>query len=326
MAWSVPGFALPDPVSIKVGEVLSMPFLSDSLDAQAVAHVRTDALHGGSDLTPMGLALNVRNSTPARLPAGILTIYDGEDGFAGDAQVPMMESGSLHTLVFGHDSGARVGKREKTEYVLRAIAPGSGVLTVSQDLVATTNVRVEGLENKAVTAVVDTPWDEGANLTANGAAFEETTVNGTSRVARFSKDLEPGEVWTFETVARTPQRTEWFIGDIGDAQLLAWAQSSPDEQTRAWLMEAADLRKAITTLEADIRNLESLRIDLQTNQERRRGLIEVLAAGTPAYDRFLAEILEAEDDLVAVEDDRRGALERLEEARASFAEHLQQPQ
>lgn len=316
-------FALPKAVSLQAGEVLSLPFLAEDLEAQAVAYTRVDSLSNSGDLAPMATALNVRNTTQARLPAGVLTLYEQEQGFAGDTQVPMMDAGSVHTLVFGQDSGARVGRSEKTSSVVRTIAPGDGVITVIHDRITTTSVRVEAPGERGLEAIVDLAFSEGQEVSVEGAQVREETVNGGERVLRASRALDAQEVWTFTTTQRTPQREEWYVGDLGDAQLLAWAETSPDAATRDWLRKAAALRADVGSLEQAIRQLDERRTDVQADQERRRGMLEVIGQGTPAHDRFLTEVLEVEDTLMAMGDERAALQERLDKAREAFALHVQ---
>lgn len=315
-------FTLPDPVSIKSGEVLSLPFLAGGLDSAAVAYANLATLSDGTAMVPLPMALDVRNPTDARLPAGVLTVYEEGVGFAGDTQVPVLEPGDTHTLVFSQDSGAKIAQSISTQHPIRGIATGEGVLRITMETITTRTVRVAAPEKEGVRAVLDYPKVGQESVRTVGAEGRGTRVNGGVEVLRFSHDVAAGETWTFETVSTVPESTQWVVGDIGDAQLLALASRAPDAQTRAWIERAVELRGAVFSAEQAIKDAQNRRDQMVSDQDRRRSMVESLASGTPAHDRFLGEILEAEDMIAALSAEKERQQAELTSARAAFADHV----
>jgi len=315
-------FALKDPVSVRAGEVLSVPFLGGDFQAEAIAYGRLDRMGDGPNLSPLPLALDVRNTTTARLPSGVLTVYDQDTGFAGDTQVPVMEPGSRHSLVFSQDSGTKAAQTVRVDRQVRAVAPGDGVLRITTDVITTRSLRVEGPAHKSSRVVLDQPFSEAENLTWTVGDGEQITVGDGRRVVRFTQMLDPGAVWSFSTKSVSPERSEWYVGDIGEEQLIALSAQAPDPETKAWLQQAARLRQSVRTAQEALEKTGQERAQAVLDQERRRGMVEAMGPGTPAYERFVAEILAAEDKIADLDQEQSGQKSALEKARADFSAFL----
>lgn len=349
-------FPLADPVSIRSGEVLAVPFLSGALQSRAVGYGLLDSQgyenpdfvpipfgpmgeRGGAPFGPDGvpiypkiqdsltlnsvpLALDVRHTGRARLPSGVLTVYDAQTGFSGDTKVPVMEPGSVHTLVFAQESGAKMGQTLNQDRLIRAIAPGGGVLRFTTDAITTQTVRVEAPAQKPLRMVLDRPLVKDASLTWTGAEGAEETLGDGRRVVRFSRDLAPGEVWMFETVSTRREQAQWDVGNTSEDQFLSLIAQAPDAPTKAWLERAVELRRAVDAAQKMLEQTQERRAAAVADQERRRGMLEVVGAGTPEYDRFLGEILKAEDAITAFDAQKQAQQQALEEARRAFGDHV----
>ena len=316
-------FSLPQPVSIKAGEVLSLPFLAGDLDAYVLGHISADDIAPGTDLSPLPLAINVRNTANARLPDGVLTVYEGDKGFAGDAQVPAMEPGSLHTFSFASDSGGRVSRTVENTRRIRAVMPGGGIVRITADDITTSNFRIESPE-ESLRVAIDHPSPDRGTMSFSGAEAREETIGGSARVWRTERVLDAGEVWEFSSTIIRPYYEEWQVGDIDDRQLIALAQNSPDVETRTWIQKAIELRGAVAKIQEDTDRLQRERDTLMSNQERRRQLMEAVDSGTPPHARFLSEIMAGEDRLEEIDAQILENEMEMERARAEFSRHVGQ--
>jgi len=77
------------PVSLKSGEVLSLPFLGQDVDAS-----RTTRYTGGAPRTGAhpNFSLEIKNSGTVRLPGGIVTLQEAGLGYVGDAEMTRRSS------------------------------------------------------------------------------------------------------------------------------------------------------------------------------------------------------------------------------------------
>jgi hypothetical protein len=311
-------FDIPGVVSVRAGEVLSLPFLTGDLPARSVAYHAGGAVGGGTDWYPMPLALDVENDRPARLPEGVATIYADGTGFAGDSWFPAMEPGSHHVTPFLADSGARVRQALTASEEGLLVSVRQGVVRLESTLVRTTRYDVEAPAHKAVDVVIDHPAPSpGTTMTVEGAESTGVVLGGAVSVERIEAALSAAGTWSVEVTEREPRRSEWFVGDVDDSQLLAWSSQAVDDATRVWLEEAVALRGAVATAQREVEMFDVERSTLVADQSRLAGMLGAVNQGTEAHDRFLAQVLAIEDRLAELDaglDERRAALDSAQKA------------
>lgn len=318
-------FDVPGLVSVAAGEVVSLPFLSGDVPARAVAYV--EGGYGGyggvGAWRPMALALDITNDREARLPEGVATIYADGMGFAGDSWFPAMEPGSRHMAPFLSDSGARVRTDQTASEEGVLISVRSGMVRLESTMVRTTSYTVRAPEQKGVQAVIDHPATApGVTMEVIGGEAEAIVLGGARSVQRLQKPLEAAEEWSVSVVEREPVRSEWYVGDVDDTQLLAWSARAEDPDTKAWLEKAVALRAAVSEAERAFEESQTERADLVTNQARLSTMLQSLNEGTEAHTRFLNQILAIEDDLAALDASAQDRMTALEQARVAFDAHI----
>src|SRR3546814_5572258 len=75
-------YMLPEMVTLAAGKTYAAPFIDTEVQTQKVSLFRV-----GQQGTHPVVALFLRNDTRASLPPGILTVYDRDEGYVGDAQL-----------------------------------------------------------------------------------------------------------------------------------------------------------------------------------------------------------------------------------------------
>lgn len=318
-------FDVPGLVSVAAGEVVSLPFLSGDVPARAVAYV--EGVYGGyggvGAWQPMALALDITNDRSARLPEGVATIYADGTGFAGDSWFPAMEPGSRHMAPFLSDSGARVRTDQTASEEGVLISVRAGVVRLESTMVRTTSYTVQAPEQKGVQAVIDHPATApGVAMEVVGGEAEAVVLGGARSVQRLQKPLDAAEEWSVSVVEREPVRSEWYVGDVDDTQLLAWSARAEDPDTKAWLEKAVALRAAVSEAERAFEESQTERANLVTNQARLSTMLQSVNEGTEAHTRFLDQILTIEDGLAALDASAQDRMAALEQARAAFDAHV----
>ena len=101
-------YTLSEPVTLGAGEMVSLPFLDETL-----ANARLLLHRGGQGRSHPRIALALENPLPLRLPGGVLTLYAAGRGHAGDAMIPEIPGrGRGHGQRRDRPCGHRSGKPE----------------------------------------------------------------------------------------------------------------------------------------------------------------------------------------------------------------------
>lgn len=285
-------FTFDDPVDLDAGEMLSLPFLTDALDA---TH---RSLWRGQLYTRTGnpeMVLEVANDLPVRLPAGIMTVSDEAGGYVGDADFPLVGPGETEAVAFGIDRRLRVEETVSETTRRLSVRAAEGVLRIAQEQVRDVGYLVTSPSGEERALAVDHPLSQG---------WRSEVVEGPEGAARQDDDGRRwlrvelpvgGEGAVLRVRDRYPFEEVVEIGTLDEAAILVWVGQASDEATRAYLEEAARLMREADRAEDALARAEAALGRLAGEQERVRRLLGSVPQPSAAYDRFLADLLGLED-------------------------------
>lgn len=297
-------FTLSEPVTLAAGQIISLPFLAETLP-----DARLTLYQGGTGAPHPVIALELENPLPLRLPAGIITFYEEGRGHAGDARIPELAPGARETVHFATDTGVSVHEDFTDTQRVASLRIVDGLLEVSETLEQRISYRIEGPAMGARVLTLDHPRLFGWDVTAS-AAFSETPD-----ALRFELPLAEGETVTLDVTETQPIARSLALLDMDEPTLAYWQGVSPDAGTRALLAELGALRAEQGELrrarDADSRAAGAL------EQEQRR-LVDLIvqlndANTAPGSRRARVDAIDAElVALAAAQAAREGALADLD--------------
>lgn len=303
-------FTLETPVTLAAGQMLSLPFLSETLP-----EARLTLFRGGMGARHPQIALALTNPLPLRLPAGVLTLYEDGRGHAGDALIPELAPGATETVAVGTDTAVTVAEETAATETLREVRLAGGVLTVTEDLERRVTYRLRGADLGDRLVTLDHPRRPGWAVSAATGPEERPDA------WRWQIALPQGESAELTVTERQPRLRRLMVADLDGADLLAWAGRSADPATAERLGRIADLRREIAAVEQALRRNAEARETAEREQARLVGLIVQLGddsaatrdrrARVDALDLDLAEALAARAELEALLDDLRARMAAL---------------
>ncbi len=296
-------FTLSEPVTVAAGEIISLPFLS-----QTIPDARLSLYRGGSGARHPVIALELENPLPLRLPAGVLTLYEAGRGHAGDARIPELAPGASETVHFATDTAITIDEDSTQDQRVTSMRIVDGMLEVTEDLERRVVYRLQGAALGGDVITLDHPRRSGWQIDAPLPAESRADA------WRFRIDLPQGEARSLEITERQPRLRRVGLIDMDLPTLAIWEGQSIDAGTRAVLRELASLRarqaetrRALDTgtrtagaLEQEQRRLVDLIVQLgdeNTAPGSRRarvdaidGELDALAAGRAALEGELADL------------------------------------
>jgi len=305
-------FTLSMPVTLAAGEMISLPFLSETLpDARLTLH------RGGRGEVHPVIALALENPLPLRLPAGVLTLYEQGRGHAGDAHIPEMAPGATEIVDFARDTAIEIREESGTTETLRGMRLVRGVLEVTEDLQRRTTYRITGAPQAERELTLDHP--RRSDWTVSGPDGAEETTDAW----RWRITLPAGETLSHVVSERQPRLRRVGLMDIDLPTLALWEQRAVDPALRELLGELGALRSAIT--EANTRQRRAAEdIDgLEREQARLVSLIVQLGDDSTANRERRARVDTIDALIAQAEDTRRAAGDEIERLRAQIAALLE---
>ncbi|MEZ5752589.1 MAG: hypothetical protein R3D60_11690, partial [Paracoccaceae bacterium] len=210
-------FALSTPVTLAAGQMMSVPFLSETLE-----DARLTLYRGGSGAQHPVIALSLTNPLPLRLPAGVLTLYEDGRGHAGDAMIPELQPGATEIVDFAQDLAVSVREDRSTTETVREMRLAGGMLNVTEDLERTTTYRIEGAALADRTVTVDHPRGNGWTVSSTSAAEE------TLDTWRWQVEVPAGETRSLTVTERQPRLRRVGLMDNDSGTLGYWLSRSTD--------------------------------------------------------------------------------------------------
>ncbi|HVG48503.1 MAG TPA: DUF4139 domain-containing protein [Rubellimicrobium sp.] len=312
-------FEFAAPVDLDAGEMLSLPFLSDSLEASHLS------LWRGQLYTRTGnpdMVLEIVNDLGTRLPAGIMTVSDDTGGYVGDADFPLVGPGETKAVPFGTDRKLRVEETvsETTRQV--QVKAAEGVLRITQEQVRDVGYLVTSPGGEARDVAVDHPLQAGWETeVVQGPEGEARQEDDGSRWMRFALPVG-AEGARLVLRDRYPFEQVVQVGSLDEATVLAWVGQVSDQASRAYLEEAARLMREADRAQEALIAAQDEEDRLSTEQERVRRNLGSVETPSEAHDRFLAQLLSLEDRIAAATEATVAARTESERAEAALEAHL----
>ena len=281
-------YTLTTPVTLGAGDLISLPFLRETLQ-----DARLTLYRGGTGSVHPSLAIAFENPLPLRLPAGIVTLYEDGRGHAGDATLPELAPGARAEIEFAQDTAIQVNETLTETQNLQTARMVDGVLLAEERLERRTSYRIEGAPDAERVLTIAHPLRQGWEIQSTGgdSGFEDT---------RFRVDLPAGEIVTQDVVEQRVTSTRIALLDLDQQALGFWSARVPDAELRAMLDQFRTLRAQQADLRREAERQRQIEAQLIADQERLAGLIVQLGDDSPAtrerrarVDAIDAEINEA---------------------------------
>ncbi|MCK7614282.1 DUF4139 domain-containing protein [Roseibium sediminicola] len=304
-------FTLPWPVSLESGETLSAPIVDKVVSAETVSVYQPE-----SGLSHPIAAILIDNETDTSLPKGILTVYDEQEGYVGDAQINGMPSGESRMASFATDKKVRIAQDTTGDNQIVSIKVHDGVLTASVRERSSTRYAIKGAPDGERTVIIEHAKRPGWQF-SSGNEMDSTVSHHRLRV-----EVAAGAT---ETVTALHERTlsETYALMSTDAnKLLYLSLRSPDKAVAAKLKRLSELQNEITQIERQMQQLR-LKKDEETNdQERHRANLAAIEPGADLYKRAARKLADSETRIEDIETEIAALNERRLEIRETLGDAI----
>ena len=294
-------FAVPGTVDLAAGETLSVPILDRDVKAERIALFQPN----GGSAHPVA-ALMLRNDTPTSLPPGILTMYDGTDGYLGDAQLLALPAGETRMASFALDRKVRISSIEEPLRTMMKVKAAGGMLTADVRSRIRTVYTIEGAADGARDVVIEHALRPGWEFASKAEFATSDTAH------RLRASVGQGGRATVEAVEERVEEETTALVDGDPGILLSWASAIDDETAKAALGDLAAARRRMAAAEQGIADLDGERKRIVREQERIRANLAAVPAQSELATGYLATLTRQEEQLAGLEGRRGGFEARLE--------------
>jgi hypothetical protein len=283
-------FHFPQPVSVAAGQSLAVPFIGRDIPVERVWLYQPEA-NADHPLT----AVRLTNDGDAGLPAGILTVFEGDrDEFGGDAQFPNLPRGDNRMVSFALDQKTFITSQEKSDQTLASLTADRGVMHAVRKTVSDTIYTIKAPADEARTIVIEQP--KRYNFTLEDPAGAEQTATA----YRIRVSLNAGETKQVPVRLVSPEAEDIRIVSLDARSLGSWLESAGSLNDRAAvdaLTAIAGLERAVSDAQARVSDIDSQRSLIVTDQERVRANLVGVPKESDLAKRYVGKLSDQETEL-----------------------------
>ncbi|MBY0254398.1 MAG: DUF4139 domain-containing protein [Methylobacterium organophilum] len=297
-------FTLPHPVDLRAGSTLSVPFIDTEIEAERVA-----LWQPGRGIHPTA-AFRIRNSATATLPAGLITLYDREAGYLGDARLPATPVGEQRLASFALDRKVAVQAETEPSQALTQITVVDGVARATVIAREVTTYTIKGAPDAARSVIIEHPRREGWTLTASARDSETPTAY------RLKVAVPTGGTAETRAVLEHVQIDAYDLVDADEALLVRWAALATDPELGGKLKTLSRARAEVAAATRTVEEIAEREAKVQAEQERIRSNLGAVPKDSELARRYLTRMGGQEDELAKLAAARAEAESGLKASRA----------
>jgi hypothetical protein len=285
-------FALKGSYDVRNGDTISVPILDQGVKAEMVSLYRA----GMAGEHPVAAAL-IENNAGISLPPGIMTVYDDNVGYVGDAQINGLPRDQKQSVSFAVDQKVNIGTAVKTSQNIVSLKVVDGMIHTKSSTVEVATYEITGAQDGERTVVIEVPKRSGWTFSAEGQ--DEATASD----YRIKTSLKAGEKKTLETRYELVNDETVSLIDADVFTLVAWQEAAADDATKAKLIELADARRSQNDAQIKLQQLDEDYSRTSDEQARVRENLRAVGDGD-TKNRFDKQLNVLEDKLTAIEGQR----------------------
>jgi hypothetical protein len=280
-------FHLPTPVTLARGQTLSVPFIDVEVPAERLALFQPDM----RTRNPVS-AVMLKNSSGSSLPPGILTVYEADSGFVGDAQMPAVPASEQRLASFAADRKVEISSEIKPEQRITRVTVSKGVLNAETLSRRVTTYTVKGAADAPRTVVIEHPrlagWTtQSAQSDAATAAYQRLRVS-----------VGMGATVRVEATDERPGTTAYALADADAQALTIWSNAPAMPELGAKLKELAQARAKLAHAERVLADLDAKLAQQNDNQARLRENLGAVPQDSELGRRYL-DLMAASENTIA---------------------------
>ena len=300
-------FHLPRPITLARGQTLSVPFVDVDLPAQrlSVFQPETGARHPVS-------AVMLENASPTTLPPGILTVYEADTGFVGDAAMPALPAGESRLASFASDRKVEITSEAKTEGRITAVRVSEGVAQLQTLERRVTTYRIQGAADAPRTLIIEHPKEAG--WTARSDRLDSETATH----YRLRVEVPAKATPNVEVADEMPGTDSFALTETDEPMLLMLANAPATAELRARLKALAQQRRTWAAAERQVAAIDA-RIEGQVNdQSRLRDNLGAVPSDSELGRRYMDLLAKSENQMASLTKQRDQASANEEKLKEAF--------
>ncbi|MDR0324316.1 MAG: DUF4139 domain-containing protein [Treponema sp.] len=277
-------FTIKNPVSLDRRMSAMLPLVESQIEARGLL------IYNGSGRYPR-LGAEITNTSGMKLPAGPITVYDG-GVYAGDALIEFWNENEKRLISFGEDLSVTAAAGNTSTRAVSSVTVSGGVMTINRSQTFTRTYTFINSGSAAKQLVVEHAKTAQTDL-VSPAANEQTAA-----AYRFNVTLQPNRETILTVNERRPVSERITLLSQRPETILSYTTNDEiPPRVRQALQRAVELRQAVDAASQTVRNIETKRNSLISDQDRVRRNLEAAGSQTQQGQEYLRRLVALDSEI-----------------------------
>ena len=302
-------FTIRHPVSLDRRMSTMLPLVESNINA------RSTLIYNGSGRHPR-LGAEITNTSGMKLPAGPVTVFEG-GVYAGTALLEFWNESEKRLISFGEDLSVSASTSDTSTRLVSSVTVSGGVMTINRNMNFIRTYSFINSASNSKSLVVE------HNRTPQTDLVTPAATEQTPEIYRFNVSLPANREASLTVTERRPISERITLLTQRPDTLLSYTtnQEIPNNVRQA-LQRAVELRRAVDTADAAVRDIEAQRSRLIADQDRTRRNLEAAGSQTQQGQEFLRRLVALDSEIDALVPNLERAQANTRTAQQAFENYL----
>jgi hypothetical protein len=284
-------YTLKNPVSLERRQSAMLPLVEAQVKAEKTLVFPGARASSTNPINP-SISAELTNTTGMKLPAGPITVYDGNT-YAGDALIEFFPENEKRIISYGDDLSVTGTANTANSRFVTAVTVADGVMTISRRQNYEKAYTLRNASSEAKRIIIEHPAISGATL-AEPAAYDERTP----ALYRFIRQLPASQELKFTVREETPVSERISLVQMRPETFLSYSTNQEiPANVRSALARAIEFKRIADNAALAVQNLEAQRTRLISEQDRIRQNLAAAGNQTPQGQEYLRRMAAMDTDI-----------------------------
>ncbi|AEF80342.1 DUF4139 domain-containing protein [Leadbettera azotonutricia] len=309
-------YTLKNPVTLERRQSAMLPLVEAQVKAEKALVFSGARASSTSSINP-SISAELTNTTGMKLPAGPITVYDGNT-YAGDALIEFFPENEKRIISYGDDLSVSGSVSAANSRFVTAVTVADGIMTITrrQNYEKTYTLRNASSEAKRI--IIEHPAISGASL-AEPTSYDERTP----ALYRFIRQLPASQELKFTVREETPVSERISLIQLRPETFLSYSTNQEiPANVRSALARAIEFKKIADNAATAVQTLETQRTRLISEQDRIRQNLAAAGSQTPQGQEYLRRMAAMDTDIDALNASIAAADNKAQAAKKDYEAYL----
>lgn len=304
-------FHLSDALSVASGQTVSVPFQDSELQADAVSVYRQ-----GQDSPHPTAAIYLKNTLNNSLPAGIMTVFDAQEGHIGDAELAGLPLGQARLIYFAGDNKVQISEQQEhtQELVQTRVADGIAMSNWKQRQHLRYNI--QGANDTDRKVIIEIPRRAGWEFDT------QADTEQTPQSFRLNVQVPKGKSVRVDAEFNRTDSQELHLDELDENTLRMWSQAGLNDKLKSALPELLRLRQQEYQARQILEQAQAQLDEHIAEQQRVRENLTAVNEQSNLGQRFAEQLAKQEDNIASARAELKQNRTQWQQARQQFQDAL----